>query len=118
MSYSDKQCKFLYMVGELLCWAKMHGIKITGGELLRSQEQQDIYVTSGASQVNYSKHQDKLAIDLNVYIDGKYRTDGEAYRSLGEKWEELGGRWGGRFGVAKEHYATKVGWDGNHFESK
>jgi hypothetical protein len=48
-------------------------------------------------------HKSRLAIDLNVFRDGKYLTTGEQYTDLGEFWESIGGAWGGRFN------------DGNHF---
>jgi len=48
--------------------------------------------------------------------DGKINYSPEKYRPLGEYWETIGGRWGGRFGVEPQDYATKTGWDANHFE--
>jgi hypothetical protein len=48
-------------------------------------------------------HKSRLAVDLNVFRDGKYLTTGEQYADLGEFWESIGGAWGGRFN------------DGNHF---
>jgi hypothetical protein len=52
-----------------------------------------------------SGHKNKLALDLNLFKDGKYLADTESHRPLGEWWEkqhELA-RWGGRFA------------DGNHY---
>ena len=115
MSLSDKQFEFLVNFGELIHWCRVNGYKITGGELLRSQAQQDIYLAEGKTKIKYSKHQDKLAIDLTLFVDGM-PAKAEEYRPLGEYWELLGGRWGGRFGVKEEEYDTKVGWDANHFE--
>lgn len=79
---------------------------------------QEIYLKQGKSKVKHSKHQDRLAIDLNLFIKGRYITDPERYRPLGEFWECLGGRWGGRFGLQKNDYDTKIGFDANHFEHK
>lgn len=50
-----------------------------------------------------SGHKLRLAIDLNLYKDGKYLTSSEDHRKLGEWWEAQGGSWGGRFN------------DGNHY---
>ncbi|EIH4172001.1 M15 family metallopeptidase, partial [Escherichia coli] len=47
----------------------------------------------------------RLAVDFNLFINGKYQADTDAYRPLGEYWESIGGTWGGRFSRA----------DGNHF---
>ncbi len=62
-----------------------------------------------------SRSEANLAVSTSCK-DGVYMTDGEAYRFLGEKWESLGGRWGGRFGLSPDEYASKTGWDSNHFE--
>lgn len=50
-----------------------------------------------------SLHKKRLAIDLNLFRDGKYLTDTEDHQPLGEYWESIGGSWGGRFE------------DGNHY---
>ncbi|EOT8011848.1 TPA: M15 family metallopeptidase, partial [Escherichia coli] len=52
-----------------------------------------------------SLHTLRLAVDFNLFINGKYQADTDAYRPLGEYWESIGGTWGGRFSRA----------DGNHF---
>ena len=50
-----------------------------------------------------SCHYIRLAIDLNLFKDGRYLTTTEDHRLFGEFWEGLGGAWGGRFN------------DGNHY---
>jgi hypothetical protein len=45
-------------------------------------------------------------MDLNLFVNGKYVTDGEAHKPLGEKWESMGGSWGGRFQDAN-HYSLE-----------
>jgi len=104
------------MLARLIVVAEGLKISVTMGECYRTQEQQDIYYAKGYTKVTQSKHQDRLAVDLNVYIDGQYNTHPENYRMLGYLWEQLGGRWGGRFGVDKADYETKIGWDAGHFE--
>ena len=104
------------MVAELTLFAYARGLELTFGEVFRTKEQQEIHMKSGRSRVARSKHQDRLAVDFNLFVDGAYVRDKEKYRPLGEKWEEIGGRWGGRFGVAPEEFETKVGWDAGHFE--
>ena len=117
MALSTKQQEFAIMAAKLILFAEAKGFSVTLGEAYRTQEQQDIHRAAGHSSVKYSRHQDRLAIDLNLFIDGEYATHKEDYRFLGEYWEfQLGGRWGGRFGVAKDKYDTEIGWDSNHFE--
>lgn len=117
MSLSDKQAEFLAAVAQLLLWADRQGLKVTGGELYRTADQQAIYFANGKSKKKYSKHQSRLAIDLNLII-GNGLAAKESCRILGEAWELLGGIWGGRYGVKKENYSNAVGWDANHFEWK
>lgn len=122
MKLSEKQVDFSCMVALFLSGicvlSKVSGMSVTLGEVYRTQYQQKYYVEIGKSKKHDSKHCQRLAIDLNLFINGKYVTDPEKYRFLGEFWEALGGRWGGRFGVKCEDYKVKIGWDSNHFEYK
>ncbi len=95
MSLVEKQFQFSRMVGLLLQKAPQMGYQITLGDAYR-----DPRVTYGHPK---SLHRERLAIDLNVFKDGKFLTTGEQYVDLGEYWESIGGSWGGRF------------QDGNHF---
>src|SRR5688572_22119754 len=83
MTLRRKQTEFVWMVAQLLVWARSQGYEITFGEAWRIGDPM--------------LHGMRLAIDLNLFIDGKYRRDTEAHRPLGEKWESMGGSWGGRF---------------------
>lgn len=118
MKLSEKQQKFSQNVGMFLLWIYSHSNwTVTLGEVWRHPEMQEIYLKEGKTKVLYSKHQDRLAIDLNLFINGKYTTDKEKYRPMGEFWEHcLGGKWGGRFGIKKKDYDRKIGWDSGHFE--
>ena len=117
MSLSPRQIKFAKMQYKFQTWLYSNGYEFTDGEAYRTQEQQDIYFANGKSKKKYSKHQDRLARDYILYIDGVCQINNpEAYRKPGEYWESLGGRWGGRFGVDPSKYSTKIGWDSNHFE--
>lgn len=118
MKLSEKQAKFACMVGWFLCALQKEGITVTLGEVWRTDYQQKHNIEMGLSELSTSKHCERLAIDLNVFINGKYITNAEGYRHLGMLWESIGGRWGGRFGVKKQDYDKKIGWDANHFEYK
>lgn len=129
----DKQCKFAEMVAELIVWLQSQGYKYRFGDAWRSTDK--LYVPSGdpgfqddlkysyqellfynkRSKITYGKHNDRLAVDLLIRKNDKELT-AEEYRPIGEKWESMGGTWGGRFGVKKEEYNAKIGWDSNHFE--
>lgn len=109
MTLSDHQWEFLQDQSLIVAYAKRRGWKLTGGELHRLPETQEILRKQGASKVSEGQHQKRLAIDLNLFIDGQYQRETEAYRELGEFWESLNpyNRWGGSWG-----------WDGNHFERR
>ena len=104
MTLRQKQSLFLSLVVLLVCEAKMRGYELTLGEAWRSPEEAARLAKAGKGIQN-SLHTLKLAVDLNLFKDGKYLTSTEAHRPLGEWWEQQHElcRWGGRFG------------DGNHY---
>lgn len=116
MNLSETQRKFPLLVAELIRQAYDGGYELSFGEAFRTEEQQRLYVRSGRSRTMRSAHIERLAVDFNLFRDGKYLTDGSLYRPVGQMWEALGGRWGGRFGVKPAEYGVKTGWDANHFE--
>ena len=95
MTKSDKQAKFLLDACMLIQFATRLGFKVTGGELFRPQEMQEIYYRTGRSKTLSSNHKEKLAVDLNFIKDGQYVNglDGNAaeaiLRPLGVFWESL-----------------------------
>jgi hypothetical protein len=101
----QKQSRFTRMVGLLIAWCYANGYELTFGEALRQPEVAKANAKSGAG-ISNSLHLIKLAIDLNLYINGVYQDKTEAYTPLGVYWESIGGSWGGRF-------TTRP--DGNHF---
>ena len=118
MKLSERQQEFAKRVELLLSWTHAHSEwAVTLGEVYRPQVMQYLYLWAKRSQTLKSKHLERRAIDIHLFIDGVYIKDPRAYRPLGEYWEFLGGRWGGRFGVKKNDYDTKIGWDPGHFES-
>ena len=109
MKLSEKQGIFLLNVSKLIQWVDAQGWWATGGELLRTKEQLEIYFKQGKSKTMNSKHRSKLAIDLNLFIDGEYQTDNESYKPLAEYWKSL---------HPDNVAGYDWGWDANHFEMK
>lgn len=101
---SLKQRAFPPMLAKLITWIYANGYECTLGEVLRRPATAVANAAAGIG-IEHSLHLFSLAIDLNLFKDGVYLTDTEAYRPLGEYWESLGGSWGGRFSKP----------DGNHF---
>jgi hypothetical protein len=107
-SINDDQSLFLQDVAKLISFAHTQkGIMLTGGELYRTAEQQAIYLAKGLTKVKLSQHQKRLAIDLNLFIDGVYQSEKEAYKFLSDYWKSLS---------PKNRSGYDWGWDANHFE--
>lgn len=104
-----RQSTFLLNVAKLISWAFENGYELTGGELYRTEEQQQIYRQKGLSKAIRSKHQDRLAIDLNLFINGVYQTTRAPYKPLAEYWKSL---------HPDNVAGYDWGWDANHFEMK
>jgi hypothetical protein len=92
---SEKQKKFVRMIARLIYWAYDHGYELTFGDAFRDER--------CAYGQPFSLHRKRLAVDFNLFKDGKYLTSSEDHKELGEFWESIGGSWGGRFN------------DGNHY---
>ena len=107
MTLGEKQRLFTKCVGQLINWSYEHGYELTLGDAYRSPQQAAANVVSGSGIAN-SLHTQRLAIDLNLFINGVYQTDSKAYKPLGDYWKSLdaGCCWGGDF-------TTRA--DGNHF---
>lgn len=99
MSLSQEQAAFLMDACKLIQYATEQGWMVTGGELYRTPEQQEIYLKTGRSKTMASNHLKRCAIDLNFFKDGKLVWDKQMLAPLGQYWESLNpkNRWGGNF---------------------
>ena len=99
MSLVAEQSAFLLDVCKLIQHATQSGWVVTGGELFRTAEQQEIYLKTGRSKTMASNHLRRLAVDLNFFKDGKLVWDKAALAAVGAYWESLNpkNRWGGNF---------------------
>jgi hypothetical protein len=129
----DNQFKFTLMVCKFIVWLYEQGYTVQFGDAYRNNDKlyvpagkegfedddkysyQEILFYNKKTKLTYGKHNERLAVDLLIWKDNKQLT-AEEYRPIGIYWESLGGRWGGRFGVKKDEYEFKIGWDSNHFE--
>ena len=92
MTLRQKQSKFAKMVPLLILYAYELGYEITYG---------DMWARTGHRRGSF--HYKRLAIDLNLFKNGRYLRSTKAHKPLGRFWVELGGSWGGAWG------------DGNHY---
>lgn len=105
MNLRQKQSQFARMVGVLIEKAYELGYEVTLGDAYRDPRLHgDIGVKKGYGHAK-SCHKLRLAIDLNLFKDGKFLSSSEDHRQLGEWWESVGGAWGGKFETP----------DGNHY---
>lgn len=96
MGLRRKQSEFAKLVPRLIDRAHQLGFEVTLGDAYR-----DPRCPYGSKS---SRHKSRLAIDLNLFRNGRYLTRTKDHKSLGLWWEAQGGIWGGRFN------------DGNHYE--
>lgn len=107
MTLREKQSIFANMVAELIFHAQEMGYQLTLGEAYRSPEEAERLAKLGKG-IKASLHTSRLAIDINLFKDGKYLDKTEDHRQLGTWWEsqsfaDIKCIWGGRFN------------DGNHY---
>lgn len=98
MTLRQKQSLFAEHVALLISKALALGFEVTLAEAYRSPEEAARLARVGKG-IRNSLHTQRLAIDLNLFKNGKYLSASEDHRPLGEWWEmqhELA-RWGGRF---------------------
>lgn len=127
------QQKFSLMAAEFVVWLYSQGFTVRQGDAWRSTDKlfvptggkgfdddaaysyQELLFYNNKTKKTYGKHNDRLAQDFIIEKNDVSISDSES-RQIGEKWESMGGRWGGRFGVTKEEYNAKIGWDAGHYE--
>lgn len=103
MTNIDHQNAFLIDFAKLILKAPELGIMVTAGELMRSQEQQDLYLKTGKTTIKHSMHQDRRAGDLNFFTKvgdlWVLTYDKKNIQPLGDYWESLNplNKWGGNW---------------------
>lgn len=82
--------------------------QVTMGEAHRPSWVAAEYAKKGLG-ISTSLHISRLAVDLNLFVDGVYQVDGKAHKPLAELWMKVGPS----FGVvpAAGYYFN----DGNHY---
>lgn len=116
MTLGQNQELFSIQVALLIQRAHEMGFGVRLGEVLRTPEQQKLYFNTGRSKTMNSQHLKKLAIDLNLIVNGRLATAAEI-KPLGKWWEALdvANRWGGSWRGAVEAGNSSF-IDSPHFE--
>lgn len=104
---SKIQDEFTFCVAKLINFAYENGYTLTFGEAWRPPEMVAIYKKRGSGS-GRGVHPDRLAVDFNLFKNGKWLKKTEDHARLGAYWKTLHpkARWGGDFKKRK---------DGNHY---
>ena len=105
MTLREKQSLFAFHVSRLIQYARELGYEVTLGDAYRDPRLHGSIGEKKGYGHSKSCHKLRLAIDLNLFKDGKFLGATEDHKELGEWWEKQHpfARWGGRFN------------DGNHY---
>jgi hypothetical protein len=98
MTLSILQQDFARNIAHLILRIYESNYACTLGEAYRTQEQAEWNAAKGIG-IKDSLHCKRLAVDLMLFKDGVWCTDGESYRPFGEYWKTLNSlnRFGGDF---------------------
>ena len=99
----QKQSRFAHMIAKLILWAYDNGYEITLGDAYRDPRVFGAVGERKGYGESKSCHKVRLALDLNLFKNGKYISTTRGHKELAEKWESMGGTAGYRFN------------DGNHY---
>ena len=102
-SLLQKQIRFSGMAANFIQHIQAQGYQVTLGDAYRDSRVFGIMGERKGYGESRSTHKHRLAIDLNLFKDGRFLANTEDHKPFGEYWESVGGSWGGRF------------QDGNHY---
>lgn len=108
MTLGDEQRRFTRMIGQLIEWAYTHGYELTFGDAYRDPR---VFGTAGETRgygAAYSNHKIRLAVDFNLFRDGRFLQSSEAHAPLHDYWESIGGA--PRIEGDYNHYSLE--WEG------
>jgi len=115
MSLVKVQWEFTQDIAKLIEFAAKNSVILTFGEAYRTKDQQRLYYygyeidltdkkigfikTKRKSMTLQSNHLKRLAVDFNIFVNGRLTYKKEDTQFLGDFWESLreGNRWGGNF---------------------
>ena len=112
MTLREHQSAFAFDLITFLTWARDQGYEFVLGEVQRTPEQQQLYVSSGRSKTMNSMHLKKCAADIFFFKNGILLASKEELQNLGKEWEALSpsNSWGGNWNSFKDipHFERKV----------
>lgn len=105
MTLGEQQQLFMRLLPGLINKAHQLGFEIRAGDLFRDPRVHGNFGTRKGYGRSRSCHKLKIAIDLNLFKNGKFMQKTADHKELGQWWETQHAlcKWGGRFN------------DGNHY---
>ena len=105
LTLGQKQMEFTRCLAKLIEWAYGNGYELTVGDAYRDPRAFGPMGTKVGYSHPSSNHKQRLAMDFNLFKDGKFLQSSEDHKPLGDYWKTLHplARWGGDFN------------DGNHY---
>lgn len=101
MSLSAKQRRFTWCLTRLYAYIEERGYEFTLGDAYRDPRVHGKWGLKRGYSASRSVHKQRLAQDINLFVDGEYISDGNhpAYERLGNYWKSLDpdAVWGGDF---------------------
>ena len=106
MSVGSTQKEFTLDIASLIFFAYEQGYELTFGDAFRDPRVHGRYGEKESYATADSEHKRRLAVDFNLFKDGKYLTETSDHKMLGDYWESINPKniWGGRWD------------DGNHYQ--
>ena len=112
MTLVEAQREFALDVSYLIQYIFKSGYTCTFGDAYRSPKAFGGQGEKGPYGENRSSHKQRLAVDLNLFKDGKYLMNTEDHKPIGKHWKTLhpDNRWGGDFSNPDgNHYSKRYG---------
>lgn len=110
MASTADRIAFFQEISQLIGEMKRQGHEFMPTCFFRSSDDQAVLYNQGKSKVMHSKHQEWIAMDLVLVIDGQLIwADDPAYHEAGEYWEFLHNTWGGRWTTLHDIYHFELG---------
>jgi len=112
MTLSGAQFEFTLDITKLIQYIYDSGYTCTFGDAYRSPKAHGGMGEEGPYGRARSAHKQRLAVDLNLFKNGKYLTKTSDHKPFGQYWKGLraDNKWGGEFKSPDgNHYSKRYG---------
>lgn len=113
MTLREAQSLHVKLFAQLVAYAYAQGYEMTWGQALRTQAEANANAASGAG-ISHSLHLIGLAVDVNLFKDGKFMPNTADHAPLGAFWKSLNPLccWGGDFTTRPDGNHYSITWNG------